>query len=782
MRQTSTGTAQPREWFSHFGVGKTHQLNAGDEVYVQYRYWTDAPALNHSFWPGGGGFKQDLLSLGDIASCNAGGPISSQCTTTCQGPTFVTQNSSTANWVDGYMNCGGSGVIPTNQPFTHPAYSDGTNLFEQNAFAPGCISGQTPTDANCVMYHSGEWMTFKKYVKMGHFNQFDTIIKLWAGHQGQPLQLVFACGTPEVASRPCNYGHDGGTGSNGALGWLLFMPSQICDGSGGNCSPGSAYRLGKVYLISYQTCEDSTLCGGLWPGAPTTNIWYDELIISTQDIPDPSSTASPTLSVTFPGNGAGTVTSSPAGLSCNTNCSASFPTGTHVILTANPTSGTFTGWGGACTGTGTCDIPSLTASTTVSATFTLPNATLQVSKAGTGTGTVTTTSNPTQASQINCGATCGPVTYPTNTTITLSATPDSGMQFTSWSGSCVGTNLTCTFTLTGPASVTATFAPQTGGQITGLQWDGTGPFRRMLYWSNPFPIYPATYLFKVMPHKKIFNQSTNPPECPGTRTGYYTTFFWGNNGRFDWISPSNGDMFYGGHPYPAGNGGPPCGTVAGTTSASAGDAAAWELTMDFKDCVNDGCGDFNAPEVQWDRFFQQAFRVTRVDAQTTIHEFYFDWDPTWTAATVPACASVPARCLTQTIVSTTWATQTPPHPAIVMGQAPDFGGVGSSTVSWGGYPAWEEFNGVIRGIQIYSSELSLADIVSEIALPQSSAAGNASIWYLNLNPTPTDVTDKKVGGTPHNPLWDGVPAQLFTSGGGGGPTPPGAPTGFQIVP
>jgi len=50
--------------------------------------------------------------------------------------------------------------------------------------------------------------------------------------------------------------------------------------------------------------------------------------------------------------------------------------------------------------------------------------------------------------------------------------------------------------------------------------------RRMLYWHNPFPIYDATYIFRVYPRKKIV--PTNSP------TGYYTTFFWGNDGTFIW--------------------------------------------------------------------------------------------------------------------------------------------------------------------------------------------------------------------------------------------------------
>ena len=77
--------------------------------------------------------------------------------------------------------------------------------------------------------------------------------------------------------------------------------------------------------------------------------------------------------------------------------------------------------------------------------------------------------------------------------------------------------------------------------------------------------------------------------------------------------------------------------------------------------------------------------------------------------------------------------KTPPHPAIVMGQAPDACGPppGNCGASWGGYPGWEEFNGIIRGIQIYSNNLSLSDIQAEINAPQSTVAGQNSIWYLS---------------------------------------------------
>jgi hypothetical protein len=88
-----------------------------------------------------------------------------------------------------------------------------------------------------------------------------------------------------------------------------------------------------------------------------------------------------TLSIDRTGSGAGRVTSAPGGIDCGTACSANFPAGTAVTLTATPDSGSsFDGWS-ACGGTGSCDIV-LTGSTTLTATFagtTAPPPTLSMS-------------------------------------------------------------------------------------------------------------------------------------------------------------------------------------------------------------------------------------------------------------------------------------------------------------------------------------------------------------------------------------------------------------------
>ena len=68
-------------------------------------------------------------------------------------------------------------------------------------------------------------------------------------------------------------------------------------------------------------------------------------------------TALQPLTVTLAGAGSGTVTSTPAGIDCGTDCTESYAWERSVELRATPATGSlFGGWSGACTGTGTCTV------------------------------------------------------------------------------------------------------------------------------------------------------------------------------------------------------------------------------------------------------------------------------------------------------------------------------------------------------------------------------------------------------------------------------------------
>ena len=171
-----------------------------------------------------------------------------------------------------------------------------------------------------------------------------------------------------------------------------------------------------------------------------------------------------TLSVVRQGAGSGTVTSIPAGIECGSTCSASFVAGTFVTLSTQPASGsTFAGWGGACTGTGSCTV-SMDSARNVTASFNTTTATrpFTLNKAGSGTGSVTITPP---------GTTCGPSCtreWPiisNDVIVTLVAQASVGSVFAGWSGACTGTG-GCTIAAGSNAvEVNAIFNSNSGGPL-----------------------------------------------------------------------------------------------------------------------------------------------------------------------------------------------------------------------------------------------------------------------------------------------------------------------------
>ena len=182
-----------------------------------------------------------------------------------------------------------------------------------------------------------------------------------------------------------------------------------------------------------------------------------------------------TLSVWRQGVGSGSITSSPVGINCGGTCSASYAAGAQVTLTAQPASGSsFAGWGGACSGTGTCTV-GMDSARSVTATFnvTVTNRLITLSKSGSGTGSVT--SSP---SGLNCveGCPSASASFASAATVSLVAQAASGSTFAGWSGACSGTQSYCTIPASSStANVTAQFNTTTVQNHTLSVWrQGTG--------------------------------------------------------------------------------------------------------------------------------------------------------------------------------------------------------------------------------------------------------------------------------------------------------------------
>jgi hypothetical protein len=178
------------------------------------------------------------------------------------------------------------------------------------------------------------------------------------------------------------------------------------------------------------------------------------------------------LAVTEFGSGTGTVTSSPAGISCGATCSASFDQDSTVTLTgASGLHSQVVQWSG-------CDsvvlhkcLVKMSAARSVTATFELEPGfslyTLTVTKGGTGSGTVT--SSPVG---IDCGSSCSTEVL-SKTKVTLFATPAPGSVFAHWSGgTCSGTD-PCERKINSTRTVKAVFNA-TGTRTLAIAMTGSG--------------------------------------------------------------------------------------------------------------------------------------------------------------------------------------------------------------------------------------------------------------------------------------------------------------------
>ncbi len=181
------------------------------------------------------------------------------------------------------------------------------------------------------------------------------------------------------------------------------------------------------------------------------------------------------LKVSKNGSGSGTVTSSPAGISCGGDCEESYLEGTLVKLTGTPDAGSKAVEWESCPGTvngeNKCEV-TMDAAKEAKATFDLEPAfyTLTVSKNGSGSGTVT--SSP---AGISCGGDCEE-SYLEGTLVKLTGTPDAGSKAVEWE-SCPGTvngENKCEVTMDAAKEAKATFDKEPVFYTLGISTGGSG--------------------------------------------------------------------------------------------------------------------------------------------------------------------------------------------------------------------------------------------------------------------------------------------------------------------
>lgn len=168
------------------------------------------------------------------------------------------------------------------------------------------------------------------------------------------------------------------------------------------------------------------------------------------------------LSVSRQGNG--NVRSSSENIDCGTRCSASFPSGTSVTMTAQATEGSqFAGWGGACSGINPQCSVLMNSNRSVTAYFTTITSSrlLTLTKGGNGQGSVTSLPENWVNCQTNCSGLSSSISA--NLEMTLMAQPAEGSQFAGWGGACSGTGNCKIATGNTSVGIIANFTSNEGG-------------------------------------------------------------------------------------------------------------------------------------------------------------------------------------------------------------------------------------------------------------------------------------------------------------------------------
>ncbi len=156
------------------------------------------------------------------------------------------------------------------------------------------------------------------------------------------------------------------TVSKGGLGTGAVNSNPAGIDCGADCVEN--YSYGATVALTATPAAGATFAGWSGPcsGTGTCTVGMTE----ARAVAATFNAATYALTVGKAGAGTGTVSSSPAGISCGADCAENYASGTSVTLTATPAAGsTFAGWAGACSGTSTTCTVSMSATRAVTGSF-----------------------------------------------------------------------------------------------------------------------------------------------------------------------------------------------------------------------------------------------------------------------------------------------------------------------------------------------------------------------------------------------------------------------------
>jgi hypothetical protein len=241
------GTDPSGSFFTRFdpvnaAPGLTFGANAN--FYIQWRQRIPSAAFTQAGW------KQAIIGGADSVGCTAG--TTAPCISSCSTVETVTQNTFNRGFLQMYNSCTGSASHGPFSPFEEPFGASDFKM-QNNMPSPFCLYSNLPSTNGCFVYFNNEWMTFQVHIQTGPCvnGEFsNSHVDTWIAREGAVATKVFNWGPYNLSS-----------------------------------TASCAMPFGKVWLLPYAT--------NTWGSNPALQIFYDELVISTQQIADPGQASPP---------------------------------------------------------------------------------------------------------------------------------------------------------------------------------------------------------------------------------------------------------------------------------------------------------------------------------------------------------------------------------------------------------------------------------------------------------------------------------------------------------
>lgn len=229
--------------------------------------------------------------------------------------------------------------------------------------------------------------------------------------------------------------------------------SGSVSGNGIACGQACTVDLPVNTAVSLSAVADTGSVFDGWSGACTGLDLCNTTMDAVKNVTASFSLQKFSLTINKTANGGSISGSTNCALGLAT-CMASLDYNSAVSLTATPAAGyVFSGWSGACSGTGACNV-TMNSAKTVTASFTAAPTAYTLSVTVSGAGSVVSSPKGISCSSGTCSK-----SFTSGSAVTLTAKPARKHTFKNWSGSvCNGsTSTACSVPMTQNQSVTAVF-------------------------------------------------------------------------------------------------------------------------------------------------------------------------------------------------------------------------------------------------------------------------------------------------------------------------------------